>query len=346
MFTANLFDITLEFHQRVIKDFQVRALNTSASTNLWIKGPFSRIIEQQVPQLEVKACWNKPKTHICTDDKNDLIEVSAEVNGGARQAITGHIFTIEGDVSIKLPVVLDVDHNGRPYAHLDSPNPLHLHMKDLKVTYEGSKQSKLLATFEKETTSLRSVLTKDLMGSLASIPLTYMPYSLPVTMPLQDGKSNGALPITQAQAQLVKNSNSVVLGLMLDQARNAPSVFSTLLAGRTKYNAALGISTEGLNALLSYLCKQGRGTGSFVHSQWGLINWLWESLTVTLHQGGLHLTGVLQQQGSKMLVHADVQCQLDKDGCLQSRLFSTNTDLGTGETILASWSSMLKMLLR
>jgi hypothetical protein len=348
MFVANVFDITLEFNQRVIKDLQVRALNTSASTNLWMKGPFSRIIEQQVPPLEVKACWNKPHTEICTDDKNDLIELSAEVKGGARQVLTGHILTVDGEVSIKLPVVLDVDHNGRPYAHLASPKPLQLHMKKLKVTYEGSKWPEFLAKFDptKEETVLRPVLTTQLMGTLANIPLTYMPYSLPVTMPLQSGKSNGALPITDAKAQLVKASNSVVLGLMLDQARCAPSAFSTLLAGRTKYNAALGISTEGFNTLLSYLCKQGCATGSLVHSQWGLIRWQWESLAVTLHQGGLHLTGVLQQQGNKTLVHADMQCFLDKNGCLQSRLLSTNTDMATAETILASWSKLLKELLR
>jgi hypothetical protein len=75
MFITNTFDIMLEFNQRVIKDLQVRALNMSADTNLWMEGPFSRIIEQQMPPLEVKACWNKPSTAICTDDKNDLIEL-------------------------------------------------------------------------------------------------------------------------------------------------------------------------------------------------------------------------------------------------------------------------------
>jgi hypothetical protein len=164
------------------------------------------------------------------------------VKGGARQITTGHILTIDGKVSMKLPVVLDVDHNGRPYASLASPKPLQLHMKELEVTYGGSKQSKLLATFEKETTSLRPVLTTELMGPLASIPLTYMPYSLPVTMPLQSGKSNGALPITDAKAQLVKASNSVVLGLMLDQSRTTPSVFYTLLTGKRRVNTALGLS--------------------------------------------------------------------------------------------------------
>src|SRR5882672_6525833 len=148
MFTANMFDIMLQFDQRVIKDIQVRALNTSAATNLWIKGPLSRIIEQQVPPVEVKACWNKPSTEICNDDKNDLIELSAEVNGGARQVMTGRILTIEGEVSTKLPVVLDVDHNGRPYACLASPKPLRLHMSKLKVTYEGSKWPEFLAKFD------------------------------------------------------------------------------------------------------------------------------------------------------------------------------------------------------
>jgi len=118
MTNLNMFDITLQFDQRAIKDLQVRALNTSVSTNLWIKGPLSRIIEQQVPPLEIKACWNKPSIEICNDDKNDLIELSAEVNGGARQAMTGRILTVEGEVSTKQRIALDVDANGRPYACL------------------------------------------------------------------------------------------------------------------------------------------------------------------------------------------------------------------------------------
>lgn len=350
MFIANTFDIMLQFDQRVMKDIQVRTLNPSVSTNPWITGPLSRIIEQQVPPLEVKAYWNKPHTAIYHASKNDLIELSAKVNGGARQVTTGHILTVGGEVSTKLPVVLDVDSNGRPYACLASPDPLHLHMNKLKVSYEGSTWPEFLAKLDptKEESSLRPVLTTQLMRPLASIPLTYMPYSLPVTMPLQNGKSNGALPITQAQAQLVKACNSVVLGLMLDQTRSAPSVFSTLLPpGRTKNNAALGISTEGFNTLLSYLCKQGRATGSLIHPRWGSIDWHWESLTVTLHQNVIYLAGVFQRQGStRMIVHADVQCLLDKDGYLQSRLLSTNADMVTAEIILASWSSLFKVLLR
>src|SRR5437879_4377462 len=95
MASAAMFDIMLQFHQTAIQDLQLRVLNASLSTNLWVKSPFSRLIEQPVPPLEIKACWNKPTVTL----SNGCIELSAEVNGGARQVATGRILTLDGSVS-------------------------------------------------------------------------------------------------------------------------------------------------------------------------------------------------------------------------------------------------------
>src|SRR5690348_15976352 len=51
---ANRFDIHLQFDQATIKDFQIRSLNTSLATNLWLKSPLSRVIDHPFPPLEIK----------------------------------------------------------------------------------------------------------------------------------------------------------------------------------------------------------------------------------------------------------------------------------------------------
>jgi len=64
MTSTGLFDIILQFNEAVVQDLQIRILNTSLSTNLWIKSPISRLIEQPVPPLEVKAYWNNPRSQL------------------------------------------------------------------------------------------------------------------------------------------------------------------------------------------------------------------------------------------------------------------------------------------
>src|SRR5204862_5555099 len=117
---------------------------------------------QPVPPLEVKAYWNKPKVAI----SNECVELSAEVKGGAHQIATGRILTIDGEVSAKQGITSDADANGRPYACVKAINPLQLHMRNLKVTYEGSKWPAFLEKLNpaKEETLLRPVLTAQLIG--------------------------------------------------------------------------------------------------------------------------------------------------------------------------------------
>jgi hypothetical protein len=87
MASTDQVDILLQFQLAVMQGMQRRFLNASPLTTLWVHSPFSRRIEQAIPSLEVKACWNKPEVTLHDGE----VELSAELAGGARQAISGRI---------------------------------------------------------------------------------------------------------------------------------------------------------------------------------------------------------------------------------------------------------------
>ncbi len=341
---TDIFDIMLQFHQTAIQDLQVRILNASLSTNLWVKSPFSRVIEQPVPPLEIKARWNEPEVTV----SNDSIELAADVSGGARQVATGRILTLDGRVSARQNVTFAVDTSERPYACAETPGPMQLSMRKLKVSYEGSRWPSFLATLNpaKEETLLRPVFTTQLFGPLACLPLTYMPYSFPIALPTKKSTAAETLPIVHVLPGVLKAPASVALGLMLDKRHPAPSTFTGVLPEKASYNAAISISTQGLNTLLAHLCHQGEAMGQWQHSRLGQIHWRWETLAVTLRQQVVHIAGALVQQGFRAQVQAEVRCQLDTRGCLQCTLLSSNTDAILAETLLASWTELLKTLFR
>lgn len=340
---ANAFDILLQFDEAAIKDLQIRSLNTSLATNHWLKSPISRLIDYPMPQQEIKAHWNKPEVSI----EENQVEISAEVKGGARQILTGHILTVEGEVSIRREVMVDSDKSGRPYTCLKAPDPVHLHVKKLKVTYEGAKESLLPSIFDptRETTALRPVLTKQLMTTLASQPLTFFPHSLPIGVQTETKTSSEVLPVMQAVTSIVQKRESVILGLMLNTRRPAPTLYATLLPAQSRYNAALSISTSGLNALLAHLCQRGQAAGKHYHPQWGDVSWQWEQLSVILGQGTVQLTGILLQSGQRIGIQAEALCLLDENGILRCGIISSNTGPAIAEIVQASWITLLHQLL-
>jgi serine/threonine protein kinase/Flp pilus assembly protein TadD len=343
MIGTDISDIMLQYRHSVVHDLQVRVLNASVSTTSRIKSPFSRLIEQPVAPLEVKAHWNRPQVTV----KEGQIELSAEVKGGARQVVTGRILTLDGEVSVRQNPIIAVDAQGRPYACVDPPGPQSLNMRKLKVTYEGSHWPGLLAKLNpaKEETLLRPVITTQLFGRLARIPLTYMPSSFPIAAPTRKRTVPQTLPIVRTLAGTLDKSGSVALALMLDERHIPPSTFVSLLPENAEYNAAIGISTAGLNTLLTHLCQQGQAIGQFHHSRLGLTNWRWEGLTVTLLNRTILIEGVLFQQGLRVWVQAEVQCWLDDSDIVRCRLLSGNIDASVAETVLASWIEVLNTLL-
>jgi Stigma-specific protein, Stig1 len=336
-------DIMLQYRHTVVQDVQTRVLNASVSTTSRLNGPFSRRIEQPVAPLEIKAHWNKPKIAV----KEGQVELSAEVNGGARQVASGRILTLDGEVSVKRNAVYAVDAQGRPYTCVAPPGPQALHMRRLKVTYEGSHWPRLLAKLDpaKEETLLRPVIATQLFGRLARIPLTYMPTSLPIAVPTKKRMATEHLPIVGTLPGIVDRPGSVALGLMLDKTRVPSSTFGSLFPENASYNAAIGISTAGLNTLLTHLCQQDQARGQFQHSRLGQTHWQWHTLTVALLNRTIRIEGALLQQGIRMWIQAELQCWLDDKGIIRCRLLASNIDTLAAETLLTSWAELLRTLL-
>ena len=345
MASNDQFDILLQFQQTVMQDLQHRILNASPLTTLWVKSPLSRRIEQAVPPLEVKACWNKPDVTV----SDGSVELSAALNGGSRQVLSGRILTLDGMVSARQTVTSAVDDSQRPYVCVAEPTPVQLDMRQLKVSYEGSRWPALLAKLNpaKEATVLRPVLATELFGPLARIPLTCMPCSLPLSVPDTQGVvAAGTLPIKRVVPGLFATPASVALGLMLDEKHAAPSISGGVLPPKTDYNAAIALSEHGLNALLTHLCTQGEARGQMHHAHFGEIEWRWEKLNVKLRQDVLAVSGLLVQQGVKRSVVAEVKSKLVNNGCVQSHIVASNVDANSAETLLASWNGVLNILLR
>ncbi len=336
-------DIMLQYRHTVVQDIQTRVLNASVSTNSRIKGPFSRHIEQPVAPLEVKAHWNKPKIEV----EHGQVELSAEVDGGARQVATGRILTLDGEVSVKQNLAYAVDEQGRPYTSVAPPGPQALQMHKLRVTYEGSHWPGLLAWLNpaKEATVLRPVIAMQLFGRLARIPLTYMPASLPLAVPTRKRTTTPTLPIVGTLTGVVDKPELVALGLMLDKTRVPSSTLGSLFPEHAPYNAAIGISTAGLNTLLTHLCQQEQAMGQFQHSRLGQTHWQWLTLTVILLNRKIRIEGTLLVQGVRMWIQAELQCWLDDKGIIRCRLLVSNVDILVAETLLTSWTELLKTLL-
>ena len=338
-----IYDIMLQYRHPAVRDLQQRVLNDSASITPRTKNPFSQLIEQAVDPLAVKAYWNKPEVTVA----GGQVELTAEVSGGARQFATERILTLNGAVSVRANPIFAVDTQERPYACIDLPDPQSLNMRKFKVTYEGSRSPKVLAVVNpaKAEAFLRPTITTQLFGRLTRVPLTYMPTSLPIAMSTKQPTPTRTLPIVRALPGILDKPGSVALALMLNERYIPSSTVASLLPDNSPYNAAIGISTVGLNTLLEDLCQQGQAVGQFHHSRLGQIHWQWLTLTVTLLKRTIRIEGALLQQGIRTWVQAEVGCWLDDNGMVRVRWLSGNTDALVGETVLTSWISLLNALL-
>lgn len=343
MTSTDQVDVLLQFQLSVMQDLQHRLLNAAPLTTLWVNSPLSRRIEQAVPPLEVQACWNKPDVTL----SDEGVELAADLTGGARQAPSLRILTLDGTVSARQTFTSAVDTTQCPYVCVTEPSPLQVDLRQLKISYEGSRWPELLATLNpaKEATALRPVLASQLFGQLARLPLTCMPCSLPLRVPDQAGRvAAGTLPIKRAVPGLFATPASVALGFQLSDQHANPALSVGVMPPQSPYNAAIALSEHGLNTL--HLCTRGVASGQMHHTQLGEIAWRWDNLSVKLRQDVLAVSGLLDQQGMKRAVEAELKSGVVNEGCLQSQIVSSNLDASGTETLLAAWNGVLTMLLR
>src|SRR5215467_547211 len=257
MTNAGGFDVMLQFTQDIVNDIFVRILNESLVTNLHLKSPLSRLIDEPLPPTQVKAWWDKPELEL---DDDDSISLSVDVTGGARQLLTQRNLEVDGSVSITRKTVLATDDTGELYIHLESPELLDLHMSKLNVTYPGSTWPPLLSAIDptRETTILRPLLTKTLMEPLSQLPLSYQVKSLPLHFPVSDTVtsrppaitlSEWHIPVTTAAVRVLKTKQAdvVAMGLSLTHNHCDPTQMTLAFPKEAKSNTALTLTSMGMN---------------------------------------------------------------------------------------------------
>jgi hypothetical protein len=352
------FDVMLQFTQEIVNDIFVRVLNESLVTNLHLKSPISRLIDEPLPPTQVKAWWDKPELEL---DDDDSISLSVDVTGGARQLITQRNLEVDGSVSITRKVLLATDDMGELSIHQEAPELLDLHMSKLKVTYPGSTWPPLLSAIDptRETTILRPLLTKTVMEPLSQLPLSYKVKSLPLHFPVSDTftshtptipSSEWHIPVTTASIHVLKTkqADAVAMGLSLTYNRCDPTQMTIAFPKEAKSNAALTLTSMGMNNIIGQLRRRGALKGVIPSSSSGgaPVNWQWEVLSVHCHEGYISLIGNFRRNAIFTRVTADLACSLDRDGALVIMLRSTNTDPLTAKTVVDSWYEVLRMILR
>src|SRR6266568_2168642 len=257
------FEVMLQFKQDILNDILVRVLNESLISNLSLKSPISRLIDEPVPPTQVKVWWDKPELEL---DDDDSISLSVEVTGGARQLVTERNLSVEGSVSITRKALLATDEIGALSLSLESPQPFDLQMHKLKVTYPGSKWSPLLSRIDptRETTILRPLLTLALLIPLSQLPLSYNLKSLPMRLLAPNSSpapTEWSIPVTTAMMRVLKEADAVAIGLSLTQTLCDSTQMTTAFPEEVKSNAALTLTSIGINNLLGQLRRQGALTG-------------------------------------------------------------------------------------
>ncbi len=343
------FDVMLQFKQDIINDILVRVLNESLITNLHLKSPLSRLIDEPVPPTQVKVWWDKPELEL---DDADSISLSVEVTGGARQLVTERTLSVDGSVSITRKALVATEEKGAPYLSLESPQPFDLHMSKLKVTYEGSKWPELLSRIDptRETTVLRPLLTMALMLPLSQLPLSYNVESLPLHILAPNSSSTPSewnIPVTTAMMRVLKQADAVAMGLSWTGTRCDHTQMTTAFPEEVKSNAALTLTSRGLNNIIGQLRRRGALEGVITSSsKEAPVNWQWEVLTIQCHQGYISLTGNFRRNAIPIRVIADLKCSLDRNRSLTITPLAINTHAPTTETIVSSLYEVLRMILR
>ncbi len=343
------FDVMLQFKQDIINDILVRVLNESLITNLHLKSPLSRRIDEPLPPTQVKVWWDKPELEL---GDGDNISLSVEVTGGARQLATERNLEVDGSVSITRKAQLATDEMGVPYLSLEPPQPLDLHMSKLKVTYPGSPWPPLLSRIDptRETTILRPLLTMALMIPLLQLPLSYNVKSLPLRILAPNSSptpSEWSIPITTAMIRVLKEAEAIAMGLSLTETYGDHTQMTTAFPEEMNRNATLTLTSRGINNILGQLRRRGTLKGVIPSSsKEAPVNWQWEVLTIQCHKGYISLTGNFRRNAIPIRVIADLTCSLDHNGSLKIAPLAINTDAPTSETIVSSLYEVLRMILR
>src|SRR6266702_3297611 len=269
-------DVMLQFKQDIINDILVRVLNESLITNLHLKSPLSRRIDEPLPPTQIKVWWDKPELELGDDDS---ISLSVEVTGGARQLATGRNLEVDGSVSITRKALLATD--------------------ELGVLY----------------------LSLALMIPLSQLPLSYTVKSLPLRILAPNNShtpSEWSIPVITAMMRVLKEADAIAMGLSLTETYSDHTQMTTAFPEEANRNAALTLTSRGINNILGQLRRRGILKGVVPSSsKEAPVNWQWEVLTIQCHKGYISLTGNFRRNAIPIRVIADLTCSLDHNESLK-----------------------------
>ncbi|MDQ4033748.1 MAG: hypothetical protein M3332_16495, partial [Actinomycetota bacterium] len=310
------YDFVIQLRHNVVRDVQTRTINESIFRNLSLTTPVSRIIAQSIHPFQMKALWDNPKL----DFANDLLRLSADVKGGTRHVIKGINLTMEGNIHADCQPKVVATKANQPMVTLTAPSPSDLNLADLKLSYKGDDKPLSWVDTTVEQTILRPSLSTLLMAQLASMPLSYLPDSVPLRLKARnnDEVTNG-LTLTDTAVSLDPQSESLTLAMRC-AAKTSARPWSTNLLVKPAANAAVAWSETGLNSVLSWLCARGLATGTAQLAD-GPVSWSWMHVTMTFtNEDNIHLTGQLWHDKSTVMVDSVVQCSLTSSTQLSVRL--------------------------
>lgn len=217
---------------------------------------------------------------------------------------------MEGNVRADCrPIVVAAD-DDRPVVVLKAPSLMDLDLADLKLECKASDELLSWVDSTIEQVILRPALSALLMSRLASMPISYLPDSLPLRLETTH-KDVAVDEVVLADAVVLLDSQAELLTLAMCCKAKAPAhAWSKNLLVESAANAAVAYSETGLNTVLSWLCARGLATGT-AQGVDGPVSWTWTHVTATITDDQtIGLTGHLQRNNSTVMVNVAVQCSL------------------------------------
>jgi hypothetical protein len=334
------YDFVVQLRHEVVCDVQAHAINASLLRNLALTSPISRVIAQKIHPFQMKAHWDNPKL----DFADDLLRLSATVRGGARHVTKGINLTMEGGIHAGCEPRVIVTKDNQPVVTLTAPSMMDLDLTDLKFSYQGDDEPLSWVDITIEQTILRPSLSMLLMARLASMPLSYLPDSLPLRLPAthNDAATDG-LVLADSAVSLDPQTESLTLAMRCAAKTSAPA-WSTNLLVESAANAAVALSETGLNSVLGWLCAQGLATGTAQLVN-GPVAWRWTHVTVTFTSDeNIHLTGQLWRDETTVMVDTAVQCSLTPSGQLAVRLSAAGSQPPEADLIIDASATLIRRI--
>lgn len=154
------------------------------------------------------------------------------------------------------------------------------------------------------------------MAPLASMPLSYLPSSLPLRIEATgNDMTTDGLALADSAVFLDPHAESLTLAMRCTATSSTPA-WSTNLLVASPANAAVALSETGLNSMLSWLCSHdlASGTAQLVD---GPVAWRWMHVTaIFTNDDSIHLTGQLRRREATVMVDTVLQCSLTSSGVL------------------------------